>query len=89
MSIKTKDFLERLVFTMLLAGIAFGTTYLTSIPELWALAILAALQIIKNWIAQQFGNPVTSGFTDAEPMYVEPAPVLADGTAATSEEDLQ
>lgn len=88
MSIKTKDFLERLGFTLLLAAVSFGITYLADIPEAWALAVLAVLQIAKNLLAQQVGDPVTSGFTNPEPAYVEPSPVLPDGSIATSEEDL-
>lgn len=88
MSIKTKDFLERLGFTLLLAAVSFGITYLADIPEAWALAVLAVLQIVKNLLAQQVGDPVTSGFTNPEPMYVEPQPVDANGIPATSEDDL-
>ncbi len=88
MSIKTKDFLERLGFTVGLAAVSFGIVYLTGKPEAWALAVLALLQITKNLLAQQVGDPVTSGFTNPEPMYVEPQPVDANGIPATSEDDL-
>lgn len=88
MSVKTKDFLERLGFTLLLAAVSFGITYLADIPEAWALAVLAVLQIVKNLLAQQVGDPATSGFTNPEPMYVEPQPVDANGIPATSEDDL-
>jgi len=88
MSIKTKDFLERLLMTLLLAAISFGITYLADVNEAWALGILAVLQIAKNILAQQFGDPATSGFTNPEPAYIEPEPVLPDGSIATSEEDL-
>lgn len=64
MSVRMKDFLERLFFTLLLAGSSFGITYLADVPEPWALAILAVLQIGKNVVAQQFGDLDTSGFTD-------------------------
>jgi hypothetical protein len=71
MSIRTKDFIERLVVTMLLAGISVGITDLADIPEPWALAILAGLQAGKNLIAQQFGDTDTSGFTDPLPVEVD------------------
>lgn len=88
MSVKTKDFLERLGFTLLLAAVSFGITYLADVPEAWALAVLAVLQILKNLLAQQVGDPATSGFTNPEPAYTEPAPVLPDGSIATSEDEL-
>ncbi len=88
MSIKTKDFLERLGFTLALAAVSFGITYLADVNEAWALAVLAVLQIAKNLIAQQVGDPETSGFTNPEPAYTEPAPVLPDGSIATSEDEL-
>ncbi len=88
MSIKTKDFLERLGFTLALAAVSYGIVYLTGKPEAWALAVLALLQITKNLLAQQFGDPATSGFTNPLPAYTEPAPVLPDGSPATSEDDL-
>ena len=64
MDVRTKDFLERLGMTLLLAGISFGVVFLTDINEPWALVILAGLQVGKNLIAQQVGDPETSGFTN-------------------------
>lgn len=64
MSIKQKDFLERLFWTLALAAVSFGIVYLTGVNEAWALALLAALQIVKNVVAQQVGDPETSGFTN-------------------------
>jgi hypothetical protein len=67
MSVRTGDFLERLGFTLLLAGISFGITYLAGFNEAWALALLAVLQMAKNLIAQRFGDPDTSGFVNPAP----------------------
>ena len=88
MSVKTKDFLERLGFTVGLGAASYGIVYLTGKPEAWAIAVLALLQVVKNLLAQQVGDPATSGFTNPEPAYTEPAPVLPDGSPATSEDDL-
>lgn len=64
MSTKQKDFIERLGMTLLLAAVSFGIVYLADAPEPWALAVLGVLQVVKNLIAQQVGDPDTSGFTD-------------------------
>lgn len=74
MSTRQKDFAERLFWTLALAGVSFGLVYLADAPEPWALALLAVLQILKNVIAQQVGDPETSGFTDTQAPIAEPLP---------------
>lgn len=64
MSTRTKDFLERLGFTVLFVAVGLAIPYFTGINEAWAVPVVAGLQIIKNLVAQQVGDPETSGFTD-------------------------
>lgn len=74
MSIKQKDFLERLFWTLALAGVSFGVVYLTDVNEAWALGLLAVLQVLKNLIAQQVGDPETAGFTDTQAPFFDDDP---------------
>lgn len=64
MSTRTKDFIERLGFTVLFVAVGLAIPYFTGVNEAWAVPVVAGLQIIKNLVAQQVGDPETSGFTD-------------------------
>ena len=66
MSVKVKDFAERLGFTLLFCSIGFTITYLTGNNNAYALAIIAILQIAKNLLAQQYGDHDSSGFTNLD-----------------------
>ena len=82
MSEKSKDFLERLAFTVAFVAVGLAIPYLTGLNEAWAVPIVAGLQIAKNLLAQQVGDPNTAGFTDTVPE-VEPDPIESaddDGT---------
>ena len=67
MSERSKDFLERLAFTVAFVVVGLAIPYLTGINEAWVVPIVAGLQIIKNLLAQQVGDPNTAGFTDTAP----------------------
>lgn len=75
MSEKSKDFLERLAFTVAFVAVGLAIPYLTGLNEAWAVPIVAGLQIIKNLLAQQVGDPNTAGFTDTAPPAELPAVV--------------
>jgi len=77
MSERAKDFLERLAFTVAFVVVGLAIPYLTGINESWAIPIVAGLQIIKNLLAQQVGDPNTAGFTDPAPLPVSPAELPA------------
>jgi hypothetical protein len=64
LTFKQKDFLDRLFWTLVLAGVSFGTVYFADVNELWGFALLAALQSIKNKAAQQIGDKESSGFAN-------------------------
>jgi hypothetical protein len=77
MSAQQKDALDRLIWTLVLAGVSFGTVYLTDVNELWGFALLAALQTLKNEAAKRVGDPDTAGFVDTRPnTTLEPLPPL-------------
>jgi hypothetical protein len=84
MSERAKDFLERLAFTVAFVAVGLAIPYLTGLNEAWAVPIVAGLQIAKNLLAQQVGDPNTAGFTDTVPVpEVEPDPIESaddDGT---------
>ena len=76
MSEKSKDFLERLAFTVAFVAVGLAIPYLTGLNEAWAVPIVAGLQIAKNLLAQQVGDPNTAGFTDTVPApEAEPDPI--------------
>ena len=79
MSERTKDFLERLAFTVAFVAVGLAIPYLTGINEAWAVPIVAGLQIVKNLLAQQVGDPNTSGFTDTPAPPDEP--IVSDADA--------
>jgi len=62
MSERSKDFLERLAFTVAFVVVGLAIPYLTGINESWAIPIVAGLQIIKNLLAQQVGDPKPAPF---------------------------
>ena len=72
MSAQQKDALDRLIWTLVLAGVSFGTVYLADVNELWGFALLAALQTLKNEAAKRIGDPDTAGFVDTRPETVLP-----------------
>ncbi len=84
MSERTKDFLERLAFTVAFVAVGLAIPYLTGINEAWAVPIVAGLQIVKNLLAQQVGDTNTSGFTDTLPP--PPAPIVEPADDPTDEE---
>ena len=89
MSERAKDFLERLAFTVAFVVVGLAIPYLTGINESWAIPIVAGLQIIKNLLAQQVGDPATSGFTETVPPPPDPAELPAapvDAPAVDSED---
>ena len=77
MSTRTKDFLERFLFTLLFVAVGLAIPYFTGINEAWAVPVVAGLQIIKNLVAQQVGDPNTAGFSDTAPLPVSPAELPA------------
>ena len=87
MSERAKDFLERLAFTVAFVVVGLAIPYLTGINEAWVVPIVAGLQIIKNLLAQQVGDPNTAGFTDTAPLPVSPAELPAAPTPAVDSED--
>ena len=86
MSERTKDFLERLAFTVAFVAVGLAIPYLTGINEAWAVPIVAGLQIVKNLLAQQVGDPNTSGFTDTP---FPPSEPIVDDADVESVEDVQ
>lgn len=91
MSAQQKDALDRLIWTLVLAGVSFGTVYLADVNELWGFALLAALQTLKNEAAKRIGDPDTAGFVDTRPETVlQPLPpqALPEQTAPDPEDDL-
>lgn len=79
MTTKQKDFLERLLVTVVLAAISFGIVWAADVPEVWALGILAVLQAAKNLIAREYGDPETGGFTDTTSGPVAEAVATVEG----------
>ena len=77
MSEKSKDFLERLAFTVAFVAVGLAIPYLTGLNEAWAVPIVAGLQIAKNLLAQQVGDPNTAGFTDTVPPIVPEMELVA------------
>jgi len=67
MNERTKDFLERLAFTVAFVAVGLAIPYFAGINEAWAIPIAAGLQIVKNLLAQQVGDPNTAGFTTTTP----------------------
>lgn len=89
LSFKQKDFLDRLFWTLSLAGVSFGITYLADADEIWGLAILAALQSIKSKVAQQVGDKETSGFADPnKSVSTKEAEALPEGDPDGVERDI-
>jgi len=83
MSQRAKDFIERLGFTLLFVAVGLAIPYFTGSSEAWAVPIVAGLQIVKNMLAQQVGDPESSGFTDITP------PALLAPVAVNEVDDLE
>jgi hypothetical protein len=58
-----RDALERILVTAVLAGIGVGMTEVANLSPMYAVPIAAVLNALKVYVAQNYGDPNTGGFT--------------------------
>lgn len=68
-----RDSLERVAVTAALAGIGVAVTEIQGWDVWWAVALAAALNIIKVAVASRFGDPNTGGFVTEPGTALDPA----------------